>query len=204
MRADDDGRTTPPSTGHPTDDELIAICFAGADDSHLAACEVCRSRYAVLVRSLEEIRADAVREADTMFTTERLAAQRDRILRRLERVRPAAQIVRFPDQRAAAQATPRAPVVSRQWIATAAAAGLVAGLLLGQWVDIAPRAPSGAPAAVTTRTVASEPVMVSAGPADDDLLVLIEDALTSRRAAELQTLDALTSPELTEVALELP
>ncbi len=207
MRADDHALTPPPSADHLSDDELMAICFAAADDGHLRRCEACRSRYDGLVRSLDQIRADAVREADAMFTTERLAAQRDRILRRIEHVRHAAEVVTLPGQSAGEQRERRTPVRAKRWIAMAAAAGLVAGLLLGHFVNIgsrpvsstrSPLAPVGAPA------VMAEPVMMAAGPADDEFLVLIEDAVISRRAAELRTLDALTSPELREISIELP
>ena len=207
MRADGYVSKAQPRADHLSNDDLLEICFPVTGDSHLATCETCRSRYDDLVRTLEEIREEAIAEADAVFTSERLGDQRDRILRRLEHAGHSAEVVMFPARRTHEETGWRAFASSRRWIAAAAAAGLVAGVLVGRFVDVGSRPSSGIQAHVTTSAaphVVAQPAGVTIQPADDELLVQIEDAVTSRRVVELQALDALTLPELREISAGEP
>jgi hypothetical protein len=203
MHADDRTSTLASETEHLSEDQLLEICFPVTNGQHLAACEPCRSRYDELVSALDAIREEGAQEADAVFTPERLAAQREAILRRIERTPHSADVVAFPGHRAARPGAWRA-VPSKRWVAAAAAAGLVAGLAMGRYTGIRSHSsgatPSSAVASVTPRRV--QPPYAAAQPAEERFLVEIEDAVLLRRVVELQALDALTSPELREISLD--
>lgn len=98
------------------------------DHPHLARCAECRVRYAAFAGSMNELRTDALAEADEIFTPERLKAQQAQIFRRLEAAEQPTRIIAFP--KAAGVSSKPSPF--RRWVAAAAAAGLVAGIGLGQ------------------------------------------------------------------------
>ena len=136
---------------------------------------------------LEAYRAAAHAEADSHFDDRALEQQRHRILQRLAHLGQSARVIRFPG---VARTTRPALRAERHWISVAAAAGLVIGLVGGQWLHLPPsRLRSPAPAilerAVTMGTV--RPVA-----ADDGLLFEVDLAVQLRSAAELQALDELT------------
>lgn len=101
---------------------------------HLQACAECRLRFASFSRWLQDLRVDALTEAEEAIPAERLAAQQAQILRRLEAAERPARVIAFPKH----PVEPRRPVSARRWIAGAAAAGLLAGLGLGQMLDLRP------------------------------------------------------------------
>lgn len=110
---------------------------------HLDACAECRLRFTSFTAWLDETRSDAVAEADAAFPQEKLAAQQTQILRRLEAAGQPTRVIAFPK---AAPVNVR-PVPVRRWVTAAAAAGLVAGLGLGQLMDLRPASSdSGFPA----------------------------------------------------------
>ncbi len=186
---------------HLNDDRLMEAYFLGEDDAHLQACHGCRQRYDELARSLELVHEDAVRDADAIFTAERLEDQRERVLRRLERQGHTADVLRFPNRFGSHRDAHRLLGPARRWVAGAAAAGLVAGGFLGFAVDrrvsapVAARGTGGVPAiAGSWQPLAAQ---------DEQMLTEIEDALTgpSRRVIELRALDAMTLPaELQEAS----
>ena len=126
------------SSRHLTDDVLAEIWTAAvaegraASHPHLSACAECRYRYADFTRFLDEIKDDAFAEADRVMSPERLAAQQAQIFRRLEALERPARVIAFPKANRAAISPSR---VGQRWIATAAAAGLVIGVVAGQLVD---------------------------------------------------------------------
>src|SRR5206468_6011829 len=63
---------------------------------HLADCADCSARYAELVATLDDVRAEGEAEADEVFTAEQLRAQQQAIARRLEQVGRAARVISFP------------------------------------------------------------------------------------------------------------
>jgi hypothetical protein len=141
---------------------------------HLDGCAACRSRYAAFAAWLVAACDDATAEADEAFTPERLAAQQSQILRRLEAMERPARVIKFPRF--------AGPVSSqhsgaRRWIAAAAAAGLVIGLVGGQILDLRHRvgraqpsvsqASSGQPGQAAVRRVSltnDEAVLMELGP----------------------------------------
>jgi hypothetical protein len=144
---------------------------------------------------LEAFRAAAHAEADAHFDDRALEVQRHRILDRLAHLGQSARVIRFP---VAPQNLRPTAVVSRRWISVSAAAGLLLGVLSGQFVHFFPRSTSRPVAstapAITTNSPAAAPafapLLVSAP--DDGLLGEIEVAVRFRSATELQVLDELT------------
>ena len=198
---------------HLTDDQLMeTYVLASAEstekeDRHLVACGPCKARFDELAGVLDQMRADAVREADTIFTGERLHDQRDRILRRLERLGHPAEVLLFPSRASQHPVVQRVLGPARRWIAAAAAAGLAAGLFLGFAMDrrvmLATaghdrmlQAPVNADAMAWSRLANDS--------RDDQILTEIEDALTGpRRVLELRALDIMTTPpELQEASFD--
>jgi positive regulator of sigma E activity len=210
MRSDDPTPAQPDQlhNGHLNDDELMEIYILAAESRHLSACGLCRSRYDSLTRSLAQLREDALREADAVFTSERLTEQRDRILRRIERYGHPAEVVRFPIRSGAVHHARAALGPAKRWVAGAAAAGLVAGLFLGHFVEGPVRVRMRGQAATRSlsapQTVASwqNPELTFAPFANDDLLVEIEDTLETGRLVELGVLDAMMPVELQDVGFD--
>lgn len=194
---------------HLSDDQMMEAYVLAADDRHLAECRQCQDRFDGLARALEQIREDAAREADTVFTAERLHDQRDRILRRLERQGHPAEVLLFPARSAHHQTVGRVFGPARRWMAAAAAAGLAAGLFLGFAMDrrVTSRAASLAASRIVQAPVVADARVRSASTADarnEQMLMEIEDALIGpRHVLELRALDVMTTPpEILEASLD--
>jgi hypothetical protein len=141
---------------------------------------------------LDAYRAAACAEADAHFDDRALEAQRHKILSRLAHIGHPAKVIRFP--RAPYGQIATAPV-NRRWISVAAAAGLIIGVLGGQFVNIVPK-PTRRLAPMATSIAPSAPArpafIQTASVVDDGLLGEIDNALQLRSAAELRVLDELT------------
>lgn len=185
-------------TGHLNDDQLMEICVLASDNRHLSACRQCKTRFDELVRSLQQMHDAAVRDADTAFTAERLHDQRDRIMRRIERHDHPAEVVAFPYHAAASRTSVhRVLGPARRWVASAAAAGLAAGVFLGFAMDRSAQfraaeqvVQQSAPPAAMVRQVSAE--------ADDQFFLEIDEALVGSRARDmrpdLSAIDMMTTP----------
>ncbi len=142
---------------------------------------------------LEVYRAAACAEADAHFDERALEAQRHKILGRLAHLGLPARVIRFP--RATYGELPTTGV-SRRWLSVAAAAGLIIGLLGGQFVHLMPQ-PTRRLGPMATSMAPSAPVLApsfvpASAPIDDGLLREIDYAVQLRSAAELRVLDELT------------
>jgi hypothetical protein len=191
---------------HPADDRLIALYFgdeaAGADErrarQHLHGCEACTWRYTELTAPLERLRQDAASEADEVFTPARLDRQRSAILDRLEGVAAEQKVIRFP----AASARMNRSVMRRplaRWIAAAAAAGLLVGVMAGRLLEFGATRQSPAPIARAARPVLPSPAatisdspMSAAYEIDEIALSEIDQAVHTQRIAALSALDQMT------------
>ena len=110
-------------------DVRLGVAPQTAAAAHVRECTTCRSRLTSLSNWLDGLRTDARHEADEAFTRDRLAAQHAQILRRLEAMERPARVLAFPRLKNAISVRH----VGRQgWIASAAAAGLIVGIGLGQ------------------------------------------------------------------------
>lgn len=187
---------------HLGERELVAAFQEGLRPAHLDLCVACQDRYVALVAFLSRQRGDALDAADAAFTPERLAAQKDHILRRLGNLARPVRVLPFPLPPRVAPAVHR---VGRQWVAMAAAAGLIIGLAAGLTVNMHPFGADFAQRNPATQTVSQRPNAANRAaqdPAQSDEAFLseLESALVSPRVEELQALDALT-PRVREVAL---
>jgi hypothetical protein len=137
---------------------------------------------------------DALRaEADEAFPAERLAVQQAQIARRLETLERPARVIAFPK---AARAVISGHSHVRRWVTVAAAAGLIAGVGLGQVVPlrqafqqrqaVAPTLNLTIPQTVKIAD-AIQPVQTSED--DDELLT---DAFARPRVSTLSALDEMT------------
>ncbi len=140
---------------------------------------------------LEVYRAAAAAEADAHFDDRALESQRHKILARLANLGHPARVIRFP--RAAYGELPT-PSVNRRWISVAAAAGLLIGILGGQFVHLVPN-PTRRLAPMATSMAPSapaRPAFVQTAATDDEFLGEIDYAVQGRTPAELRALAELT------------
>lgn len=183
-------------TAHLSDDQLMEISVLAGDNRHLAACLHCKSRFDEIVRSLQQIHDAAIHEADAAFTAERLHDQRDRIMRRIERHDHPAEVVVFPHQHASSRpAVHRILGPARRWVASAAAAGLAAGVFLGFAMDRSTHL-RAIDQAVQQSKAATSLALQTTG--DDQFFNEIEEALVGSRARDMRpdlgAIDLLTTP----------
>ena len=198
---------------HPADDRLIDAYFAKgeADDGtaavaatrrHLEACPSCARRYELISEPLERLRVQETGAADAVFTSERLNAQREHILHRLEAAEHPARVIPFPFASSGRHAGGGARIM-RRWVAAAAAAGLLVGLGLGRLAaPVGPQAPRpslvAANRALQTgpaiRPVAGSPDSTIGNSTGDEAFLLALDEAVNRRVsiAELRAIDDLT------------
>jgi hypothetical protein len=162
-----------------------------AEDSHLQECAECRLRFNSFSNWMEEIRADAHAEADEVLTPERLAAQQAQIFRRLEAAERPARIIEFPKRFPAS--VRQFPV--RRWIATAAAAGLITGLGLGQMWNFRLSQPTGLPervAETAPRPLPGPAVVPAVATMNDEIALAELEAVATPRYEALRAYDAFT------------
>jgi len=174
---------------------------------HLADCADCGARYADLARFMDGLRADADAETDQIFPADRLRAQQQQILRRIEHLARPARVIDFPGRFVSRHLMPSGARGVTRWVYAAAAAGLVIGVGLGavyqsEWAaiqsgrrsavhQIGSARPRLTPAGVTGATLHEA--------ADDAFLSDLEAALERPHTRSLQPFDALT-PHVRDVA----
>jgi anti-sigma factor RsiW len=185
--------------GHLDDRALTAIWTDAAMDGgepahpHLETCGMCRARLASLSAWMDNVRDDAVAEADEAFPAERLTAQRAQILRRLEAAERPARVIAFPSFARPMSTTGSS---ARRWVASAAAAGLIVGVALGQLMDLrhsilGPAPVADAPiAAVRPSTPGVQPANFTLS--DEELMSRIEEFESRRIPDSLTAYDTLT------------
>jgi anti-sigma factor RsiW len=192
---------------HPADDRLIAMYFgdegASADDrrtvrQHLHGCETCTWRYTELTAPLERLRQDAAGEADEVFTSARLDAQRAKILDRLDPSAGAPRVIAFPSATARAERSAiRRPLA--RWVAAAAAAGILIGVTGGQLFQSGVRRTVTAPPARTvvaalpaSAVVTDSPTSSAVTDSEEAVMNEIEQAVFGHRITALSALDEMT------------
>ena len=129
---------------HLSDDQLIELCLGGGDRVAAPGCAACEARRADLAALLDEVVRRRRHEADAAFPAERLARQQARILHRLEQDGRPGRLIAFPGH--TQEPSPLRVRPRTRWIAGAAAAGLVIGLLAGHLAHDIPGT-AGVPAA---------------------------------------------------------
>ncbi len=199
-----------PDEMHLDDDRLMAAQIGQwplrrRERAHLAACGTCAARLREWQAALAGTRATADTVADEAFPADRLARQRRAILDRVQRLE-SARVLAFP--------TTPAPVAGRparlgtRWVAAAAAAGLLVGVVTGQYVNFVPHRPRlqqvAASALARTARLVPGPTHAHARvvPTDDEFLSQVDTAIQSPHVPELQAIDDLT-PRIREAAIRV-
>lgn len=191
---------------HAPDHLLLAVIRGSADgpvanreatETHVSACPSCADRLAELTVFLEAITEQSADAFDDAISTARLATERDRIMRRVERATGrgrAARILRFP-----VLARPALAAVGRahRWIGAAAATGVLTGVVIGQFVHL-----HSDPPALTTRADGPTYTPADATTSDEQFMEELELAITSPRVSTLVALDEMT-PLMREVSVNV-
>lgn len=185
---------------HLTEERLIDVCLGRAAESrdreHVERCAECGRRRDAIARVLSDVRDAAAAEADAAFPAERLARQHARILQRLEHEGRPARIIAFPAHGTEPSMLRTRPAM--RWIAGAAAAGLVIGLLAGHMAhDFSIATPARA---VAVRPTSEAPTLraVATTISDEEFLGQLELAIEGTGGTALRPLDDLT-PRVWEV-----
>jgi anti-sigma factor RsiW len=172
---------------------------------HLTDCDACTERYAEITQFMETLSVEAASEADAIFTPERLRAQHQHIVRRLEHLGHPARVITFPGLAANRVLGSPAPRLTRRWIAATAAAGLFIGV--GVFLDRetarvtpAPHDRGIARQVLLKAPEAAEVARPDAFQADEAFLSELELAGDRPRTHELLAFDALT-PHVREITL---
>ncbi len=164
---------------HLSDDQLIELCLGGSAHP-VTGCASCEARRADLAALLGEVSDAAIDEADAAFPAERLARQQARILQRLEQDGRPGRLIAFPGH--AQDPAPARLRPGTRWVAAAAVAAFVIGLLAGHLVHDMPGATS-TPATPVARAIDSaEPATLRAVAttfSEDEFLGQIEMAADS-------------------------
>ena len=186
--------------GHLTDRDFANLWVAsesaaGTSDPHLDGCAACRARYDAFERWIVGVGNELRAEADEAFPADRLSAQQAQIARRLETLERPARVIAFPK---AARAVISGNSHVRRWVTAAAAAGLIAGVGLGQIVplrtaiQVKPRAATSTPAQLTaheTQQIAQQLTPEATLRNDEDVL---SEAFARPRISTLSALDDMT------------
>lgn len=183
--------------GHLSDDRLIELCLEGtmapSEVQHLAACAACDVRRAEFTSVLSDVTASAIEEADAAFPAERLARQQARILSRIDHDGRPGRVIAFPASRTPEPVSLRSRPTTR-WVAAAAAAGLVVGLLAGHLTHDLPVGvhPAVRPQIARQQIAGTSMREASVAITDDEFLGQVEQAIDSSGPAALRPIDALT------------
>jgi hypothetical protein len=188
---------------HLSDDRLIEGCLDVGlrpdEQQHLESCSSCTDRHSRLARVLADAATVAATEADAVFDDARLEKQQARILQRLEHEGRPGRLLAFPANHphtGSLRARPRT-----RWIAGAAAAGLLIGVLAGHLAHVLP----GAYAIMPADREMSQPLptlqAVSTTLSEEEFLGLLEVAIERTGGSSLRPLDDLT-PSVLEVAAQ--
>ena len=158
--------------GHLSERALVDAIVAGERPQHLDRCDICAERAVALARWMDELQADAADMADDIFTPERLQAQQQHVMRRLEQLDQPARVIAFPAASRADLNGSSGRRVAASWVAVAAAAGLVIGVIGGQVSArlSRPVAPVPVTAAVTPSVDATLASDTTTGPVDSSVL----------------------------------
>jgi hypothetical protein len=182
---------------HLSDDRLIELStVAGPADSyaggdvHLRECAGCQSRYAALASLLDDITTAATAEADAAFSDERLARQHARILQRVDQDGRPGRLIAFPAAQTHAPLLQRARPFTR-WVAAAAVAGVLVGLLAGQFLPDGGQRVEPSQIVANTGNAAVALRAVSTTLSEDEFLGQVEISAVSRPAL-LRPLDDMT------------
>jgi hypothetical protein len=177
-----------------SDRRIARLWTSGVRDPHMEECAMCRERYDAFDRWSERLADDLRAEADDTMSAERYALQQSQIARRLEMLDRPGRVIAFPK---AARAIIGGHSHIGRWVAAAAAAGLVAGVGLGQMVPGLFNAPVQVRHEVVQSQLAASrgnthsPKLTPVSATFDDT-ELLSDTFVDSRVKGLRTLDDMT------------
>jgi hypothetical protein len=119
--------------GHLSESALVEALSEGDRPAHLDQCDLCAARATELNRWLDELSEVGTDAADELFSAERLAGQQAQILRRLAQIDQPKRVIAFPSPPRVEAAGRETRRVAPGWVGVAAAAGLVLGVIGGQF-----------------------------------------------------------------------
>jgi len=180
---------------HASESALLAVMAGETPSTHVSSCATCRAR-------LDDLRAwaasgadDAAAIADEVFTPERLAAQKQQVLARLEALGRPARVIAFPFGAPAPSRSSTTDVL--RWAAAAAVGGILVGLASGRMLDRHFTPGSGPIAQNTPSAPAALPAASTLAGLDEAALL---DAAYDRVSLDvLEPIDEMT-PRVREVA----
>lgn len=172
--------------GHLSERAIVDAVMAGTRPVHLDRCDICASRAVDLSRWLDDTRELGLESADAVFSPEQLTAQRAQILRKLEQLDEPSRVISFPRHAARIDEPASGRRVAASWVAIAAAAGLVVGVVGGQVSARLAAPPASAADANLAEPPVSEPAVANNRAS---LKHDYDDALTLR---SLEALDEIT------------
>ena len=115
--------------GHLSDRVLVEVWTTGLRPAHLDDCGRCAGRALELSRWLDDVQAQGRADADAVFSDSRLAGQRESILDRIAQLERPAKVLSFPAATAATHPVIIGRRIGTGWVAAAAAAGLMIGVV---------------------------------------------------------------------------
>jgi hypothetical protein len=122
--------------------------MTGERPAHMDRCDICAERANEFGRWLDDVKTMGDADIDAVFPAERLAAQQAQIMRRLEQLDQPARVIAFPKHIRFDDRVNQGRRVSPGWVAAAAAAGLLVGVV-GTKVSSQFGTPAAAPAPLT-------------------------------------------------------
>ena len=161
-------------------------------DRHLSDDEI--------ARMLSDYSEAVIAEADAAFPADRLARQQSRILQRIDHEGRPGRVIAFPVGHVHEPSTMRARPGMR-WIAGAAAAGLIIGIVAGHLTHDLSRVESRVQQVVATRPDPNGAALraVSTTLSEEEFLGQVEMAIEGTQSAALLPLDEMT-PRVWEIA----
>ena len=183
--------------GHLSEQAIVEAVMSGDRPHHLDRCDICAERAVQMARWMDDLQTDAMEVADAAFSPERLQAQQEQSLRRLEQLDHPARVIAFP---AASRPEPNGAGgrrVAVSWVAVAAAAGLVIGVVSGQMT--ARMSPQTAAPATASTAAAMDPTLASNDATSLDGSFMAQ----SYETLDLPSLEVLKTmpPRVTQVSL---
>lgn len=179
--------------GHLSERRLAQVWTSGLPDPHLEACPECRGRYGAFEQWVESLAADVRAEADSAMPPDRYALQQVQIARRLEMLDRPGRVIAFPK---ATRTVIGGHTHVGRWAAAAAAAGLIAGVSLGQMVPglfyrpdhFQPRVQPQ----LTTSQASIRQKSIQPTPVSFDETQLLSDTIEDSRVKDLRAIDDMT------------
>ena len=176
--------------GHLSERSLIDVWTTGMRPAHLDRCDQCADRALEMSRWLEGIQVAGREDADAVCTHDALALQRSQIMSRLAQLDRPSKVISFP----AAPPATRQPYAERRvstgWLAAAAAAGLMIGVVS---MELSHMLPFGG-------STTTPPQVVTAPRSSYDDSELLHTTYANPSVGGLDALDDMT-PRVVDVVL---